>query len=255
MKTFTFSLLAACALAASPLAAQLAAHRPSQQQVLTAEIPGREIRTISLEGADGLARVVTGAGDKIRVQVRVSVLPVGKQDLGDLIRRWFLKSSYETDQDLLHALKMRSQVEASTLKLGLTPPVRSRHQRLREEWTIEVPPRVALDLKLQAADLEVSGVAGGVGADVAVGQVKIDVPGGNVAVSLGVGDAKVRTASDSVRRVELESSVGQTSLWMNGLQMPADREPGAGSEIATNGQGQYTLKIGISVGDAELRIR
>jgi len=187
--------------------------------------------------------------------VRVSLQPVGKQDLGDLVRRWFLSSAYDSDQDLLKALKLQSQAQAGKLTLGLTPPVRSRHQRLREEWTIEVPPRIALNLNLEASDLEVSGVTGGVGADVTVGQVSIDVPAGNVDVSLGVGDAKVRTGSGSVRRVQLESSVGRTVLWMNGLQMPVDREPGAGSEVKTDGQGQYTYKVEVEVGDAELRIR
>lgn len=255
MKTFILSLLVACSLtAASPLTAQ-PAKRSALRQVLTAEIPAREIRSIALEGADGLARIVPGADDKVRVQVRVSLQPVGKQDFGDLVRRWFLSSAYDSDQDLLNALKLQSRTQAGKLTLGLTPPVRSRHQRLREEWTIEVPPRVALDLSLEAADLEVSGVAGGVGAEVAVGQLSIDVPAGNVAVSLGVGDAKIRTASGSVRRVQLESSVGRTSLWMNGLRMPVDREPGAGSEVTTDGQGQYTYKVEVSVGDAELRIR
>ena len=256
MKSLYLVLLSVCcAVAAAPaVGAQLPKPSPLRR-VLRADIPAQALRSIALRGGDGKVRIAPGTADTVRVLVKVYPKPPRKRDLVESMRKWFLTSAYRTDEEFVQAIRIESRSEEGKLELGLTPSASSRRRRIKEEWILEVPSRLALVLSLGEADLDVSGVAGGVNLELGVGQADLDVPAGDVAVELGVGSAKVRTASDSIRQVKLTSSVGGTSLWTHGARVRYSDPPGAGSEISMEGQGQYSIRIEVSVGNAELRIR
>jgi hypothetical protein len=258
MKRFFYpSLLAVCfavGAAASVIGAQPTKPSPLQR-VLRAVIPARAVRSIVLRAGDGKVRIASANGDVVRALVKVYPKPPSERDVVESVRKWFLTSAYRTDGEFVQAIRIESRSEGGQLELGLTPSASSRRRRIKEEWTLEVPSRAALVLSLREADLDVSGVAGGVNVELGAGQADLDIPAGDVAVEVAVGSAKVRTASDSIRQVRLTSAVGRTSLWRHGARVRYGDPPGAGSEISVEGQGRYSIRIDVSVGDAELRIR
>jgi hypothetical protein len=84
--------------------------------------------------------------------------------------------------------------------------------------------------------------------------VDVDVPGGDLDVSVTVGKARVRSGSESVRELGIRSQVGNTNLWMNGMKMKYSDPPGPGSRFSMSGDGEDSIKVFVQVGDATLRV-
>src|SRR3982751_4983798 len=220
MKSFYLSLVAACwMLGGASVAGAQAAKTPPLEQVLTAEIPAQAVQSILLDGGDGKVHIVAGADDKVRVQVRIAPKPPSKQDKMEATRRWFQASAYPKDGDIFKAVRIESRSKGGRLELGLTLAAGNRRHRITEEWSLAVPARAAVELQLGEADLDIAGIGGGVRLDLGVGHARLDIPVGDVAAKIGVGGVKIQTASDSIRKVRLASSVGKTSLWAHGARV------------------------------------
>ena len=196
-------------------------------------------------------------GDEDTVQIRVELRPENWSDNEPWqgIKKWFLTSAYDDLDDLIDTIRLDADSSPSgRVKIGLTPPKRARESKVREDWSITVPKRLAVKLELSRATVEIEGVAGGVDISLGNGSIDVDVPGGDLDVAVLVGKAQVRTGSKSVRELGVRSQVGNTSLWMNGMKMKYPKPPGPGSHVSLSGDGEDSISIFVQVGDASLRV-
>jgi hypothetical protein len=102
--------------------------------------------------------------------------------------------------------------------------------------------------------VEIYGISGGCEAELNVGDLKIDVPGGNIRATTNVGEVTVRSATQSIANVDVDASVGDTRLIVNGLRIPNEKRYGPGSRVNTDGNGKDRIRVSASVGDAEVTI-
>lgn len=224
------------------------------ERVLERELPADGIRMIVLDGGNGSARIAVGDDDTIRIRVGIRPERLSDNSPWQGIKKWFLTSAYDDVDDLIEALELKTDPSGGKLEIDLRPSRRTRESKVREDWRLTVPPRLAVRLAMARADTEVIGVAGGVEVSIGNGSADVDVPGGDLDVEVTVGRADVRTGSDTVRRLSLRSEVGDTRLWMNGLKVDHPDPPGPGSRISMSGQGSDTIEVFVRVGDASLRV-
>jgi hypothetical protein len=229
-----------------------AAPAPATERVLAAEFPAHGLERIVLVGGDGGATIAAHDADTVLVEVRVRPRT---NHVKDWLFSWFLTSRWKTNDDLVQAVAFENQESGAVLRLALTPPVRARHERIDEEWTVTLPARLALALDLNAADARVEGIEGGVEAEVNVGSLHIEVPAGDVDATMNVGDVVVRTASVSVGSVVTSANVGDTALWVDDLRIHHDDPPGPGSEVELHGRGRDTIRAVVNVGDTKVLVR
>jgi hypothetical protein len=243
----TLLVLLLLAAAAPPASA---AHR-----VFTTDVDATGLERLALTGGDGRAWITVHDAEVVRVNVVVGPRRRGLGDLGERIKHWFLTSRYETDDELVAALTLKSEKSGVVLALDLDPGARTRHERIEERWTIALPARLALDLDLNAADVSVRGTTGGVHAELNVGTLEVEVPQGSVDAEVNVGDIKVRTASTDVGLAVAEANVGDTYLSVDRLRVDHDDPPGPGSEVHLHGRGRDEIRAVVNVGDASIAVR
>jgi hypothetical protein len=137
-------------------------------------------------------------------------------------------------QSELDAVQISAEMRGSTLVLRLNPE--QRHDlELGEDWTVRLPARLAVRVKLGVGDLTVLDLTGEVRAEVGVGDVKIDGTYdsfGDIHASCGVGDATLRT--------------------------PAGRNEGDGfiaHTLRASGPGKSDIDVSAGVGDVTIRLR
>jgi hypothetical protein len=171
------------------------------------------------------------------------------------VRSWFLASRYKEDVDLVRATEILQEVNGGILELDLTPDLATRKDRVHERWTIELPARFQIGLRMDVGDASIAGAAGGVRARVAVGTITIDVPSGDVDARINVGDVKVHTAAHAVGDVLVDADVGDADLWVDGGRVEHENAPGPGGRVALRGSSGVTIRATAEVGDASVRIR
>lgn len=138
------------------------------------------------------------------------------------------------------------------LRLAVRQP---RRDRCGEEWTVELPARLAVRLEFAAARLDVDGVAGGLRARVSgAGDVHASLAGGPVHVETDVGDARVVSSARRYGEVELRSRVGSVSLRLFGHEVRTRRAPGSGDVVRLDGEGGAPVTVRVGVGRVEARL-
>ncbi|MFI5167596.1 MAG: hypothetical protein ACHQQS_13340 [Thermoanaerobaculales bacterium] len=139
--------------------------------------------------------------------------------------------SRERDLDALEAI---GEVRGSTLVLRLRP---EQHHGVEfgEDWTVRLPAKLALKVKLGVGDVTVVDMVGDVRAELGVGDVKIEGTYdtfGDIRANCGVGDATLRT--------------------------PAGRDEGEGfiaHTLRATGPGKSEIHVAAGVGDVTIRLR
>jgi hypothetical protein len=120
---------------------------------------------------------------------------------------------------------------------------------------VSVPPRVALSVGGEVADLDIAGVAGGVTLSTRVGRVRVNTPSGSIDVVVrDVGDVSVESGSSDYGDADVRARVGSVELRVDGHRVEAAQAPGAGERIALRGQGRDRFRIETGVGRATLAI-
>ncbi len=224
-------------------------------RVIERDLPAAGIESLRLQGGNGSLRVTAGDGERLGIRVELS--PKRWTDTKPLrsIRSWFLSSSYDKDEDLMAAIRLDLEpLSEGRLSVGLTPAGSGRKDRVSEEWTLVVPARLAVRARMDYAEIEIAGVAGGIDIGAGAGSIEVDVPRGDLRVELTVGDVEVRNGSGSVGDVELRSVVGSTRLVLNGMRLEYPDPPGPGSEISVAAEGEDTVRIAVEVGDIAAEI-
>jgi hypothetical protein len=226
---------------------ELAGDREFPVRTLTSHVPAAGVTVVDLETGDAEVEVVAGPDDAIDVRVEASPASARRIGIGS-------PSGDPARADL------ETTVSNGVLKVRLLD-----HQMgaFEGRWTITAPARVAARLAIRDGRVDVTGLTGGVTASMGAGlhtnagRIHVDVPRGALDLSIGVGDVDAKTGAAGYGKVDVRSTVGDASLYVDGHAVDAPHEPGPGHrlQLAPGGTAGDDLKVRATVGSASLRIR
>jgi hypothetical protein len=192
---------------------------------------GESSRTLDLtRSAEGIqaVEIQTGVGD---VDVSADSGNVVTAHVEVRPKKAHFWSSRQRDLD---SLEIETEMRGTTLLLRLHPE--QRHDvEWGEDWSVRLPARLALRIKLGVGDVTVLDSAG------------------DVRVEVGVGDVKIEGAYDSSGDIRATCGVGDVSL-----RTPAGRDDGEGfiaHSLRGHGPGKAEIHVSVGVGDVTIRLR
>lgn len=206
-------VLASCFIAAS-------AEAGSVERTFDLDRKAEGIARVVLEVGVGDVEVIAEEADRITAHVEVST---NKSWRGSARAR-----------RLLEELELKSDVRGDELHLSITRRDDDDHN-FGEDWTLRLPPGVALEIQLGVGELRILDLAADIEAEVGVGDVRIEgvhAGFGDISASCGVGDVSLRT--------------------------PEGREEGRGfiaDSLDAQGPGKARLDVEVGVGDVDIRLR
>lgn len=221
------------ALAVSPLA-----YGQDRTRDLNSTVPADQIRSVVIDANVGKVELRGTSDNTARIAVHIKAKSTFSIWSG---REW-------GDPD---GVDLRTEVRGSELRITL----RGERKNLQEEWVITVPSRVEAKVNANVGSVDVYGITGGCDAEVNVGELKIDVPEGDIRAVTNVGEVKIRTATKSFASVNVDASVGDTRLMIDGNRIRSKRGYGPGSRASADGPGKDRIRVSASVGDAEVTVR
>lgn len=125
---------------------------------------------------------------------------------------------------------------------------------IQQTWTVEVPPVMHLQVDMQAGELEIAGVAGGVDADLHAGRLAVDIPYGALHGNVGMGDIDARTHVLDYGAVSLTSGAGEAQLTVNGSGAGSSQRSGAGQRVDYQGTGKNAVSLSSGAGKVALSL-
>ncbi len=183
---------------------------------------------------------ITGVADGDEIVVSVELEPRRGGFFSSL-----KKAQLEVDQATL-------RMDASRGVLRLEIETDSGDRRFEENWTIEMPARLALDLDLGVGDVDIRSLGGAVSVDLGVGDVDAEGVSNDVTVDVGVGDATIRGPADAFGSVDGSGGVGDARLMVRGERIESSGFVGHSAEWT--GDGEHTIEISLGVGDARVTL-
>lgn len=229
-------------LLALPLLAQAAGPR-----TLSADIPAAGVNRLVLNL--GVGRAVISASPDDQVHVRVTLRQKQQHFL------WFFHWMSSGSAREIAAANLSRQRSGDSLSLGIEYAGRPDNGDLKQDWTVELPARLAVDAIMKVGQLTIGGVTGGINARLSVGQLDIDAPRGPVTGAVDVGEIRVHSASPQPGNLSLSSNIGEVALYVNGkYARHAGEHNGLGHRIRLPGSGPDNMKLSVNVGEVNLRI-
>ncbi|HEV2212149.1 MAG TPA: hypothetical protein VGS99_02265 [Gammaproteobacteria bacterium] len=125
---------------------------------------------------------------------------------------------------------------------------------IQEAWTVEVPPIMHLQVDMQAGNLQILGVAGGVDADLRAGKLMVNIPYGALHGNVGTGDIEAQCHVLDYGAVSLSSGVGEAQLTINGSAAGTSQRNGAGQRVDYQGSGKNPVNLSSGAGKVELSL-
>ncbi|MGA9852414.1 MAG: hypothetical protein WBR15_05725 [Gammaproteobacteria bacterium] len=141
-----------------------------------------------------------------------------------------------------------------TLKLGVQYPANADASGISEHWIVAVPASVHINSHVSIGKLDVSGITGGVEADMNVGKVQLDVPGGVLKITTNVGKIQAVAHTLNYSDVTLGASVGSTTLTVDGVPMGTHQKAGAGDTLNYKGGGKDTINLQVNTGKVDVTL-
>jgi len=225
-----------------PLLAQAAAPR-----MLSANIPATGINTLAITVGVGELRITPSTDNTVHVQVSL------EQKSREFL--WFFHWRSRATTQEIQAAQIARQQQGQRLLLSLTTPGKLSNDDVKQKWIIQVPARLAVDLNMKVGQATISGVAGGVQADLNVGELDVDVPGGALSAKVNVGQISATTGTTRPGAIALSSTIGETALYLHGKYIShAGEHSGLGRRINLNGNGPDSMKLSVNVGEVDLRV-
>ena len=173
------------------------------------------VEVMRLDIRVGDAEVTASADDKIHVAVKVYGA-----------RGWFGRRS-----SVPEGVELKVRQRSNYVQLALDD------DNFEEEWTIQIPARLALDVDFGVGDIEISGLTG------------------DITLDLGVGDARIRGLAEHYSSVYGDVGVGDghggrvPSHGVGGVDLPGDRgvvddRPGAKVQVDRASGRRFDMGIG-----------
>ncbi|HSN16801.1 MAG TPA: hypothetical protein VLV87_01210 [Gammaproteobacteria bacterium] len=231
-------------LSALPLAAH-AEPTSSMPRILKSELAATGINGVALEVGVGELHVTTSNDDKVHVQV--TLRHKERQFL------WFFHWMDGGSASQIAAATIQQKRGGDRLTLSLSYP-HSGDDDMKQEWDVQIPPRLRLDATMEVGDLGVDGVSGGVTARLNVGEVSIDVPQGSIDASVDVGEIRAKTATAKRGKIQLITNIGDAMLVIQGSESGYHDHGGLGTRVSLDGSGPDAVQLKVNIGDVSLHV-
>ncbi len=229
-------------LLALPLVVHAAATR-----TLSADIPAAGINKLAIAVGVGELRV-TPSRDAA-VHVRVALRQKSREFL------WFFHWQSSSTAREIQAAQITRQKQGDRLVLSLSEPKNLDNDDVKQKWSVQVPARLAVDINMKVGQATVTGIAGGVHADLNVGEIDLDTPRGPMSADVNVGQIRAESGSAQHGDITLSSTIGEAALYINGKRVDgAGGHNGLGRSINFGGSGPDSMKLSVNVGEVDLRI-
>ncbi len=229
-------------LLALPLVVHAAATR-----TLSADIPAAGINKLAIAVGVGELRV-TPSRDAA-VHVRVALRQKSREFL------WFFHWQSSSTAREIQAAQITRQKQGDRLVLSLSEPKNLDNDDVKQKWSVQVPARLAVDINMKVGQATVTGIAGGVHADLNVGEIDLDTPRGPMSADVNVGQIRAESGSAQHGDITLSSTIGEAALYINGKRVGgAGGHNGLGRSISFSGSGPDSMKLSVNVGEVDLRI-
>jgi hypothetical protein len=224
------ALIAAALACANPRPPALMFERGQTQAQLS--IDATNTGRLSLEGGAARVKIAPSVDDSVRVTTELR----------------------STDQKRLRekcipGARLERDVADGTLSLRLR---QSGRDTCGETWNVSVPPRMFVNLEFANAEVDASGIRGGLNVRVTgTGKVIASVDSAPASVTMNVGDVHVVANRAAVGALELGSDVGRAELTLRGVKVPVTKS-GSSSRISTRGTGNHDIRLHTRVGNVSL---
>ncbi|HEX7028067.1 MAG TPA: hypothetical protein VF268_12560 [Gammaproteobacteria bacterium] len=212
----------------------------SSKVVIEGEAPMQDLNQLQLKAEVGKVNIEGGKTDRVRW--RVELEPKGG---------WF--TSAQSVQEKLKGIRVVSEIDGNILSLKLDYPPGVDHDDCKQNWEVELPAVLGLNVKHGVGSLHVAGLTGGVDVESGVGEVKVDVPAGGVRAKVGVGDVNVVSATGSLGDIDLHAGVGDASARVAGKDLAA-RRAGPEAKLSYTNDGDDNYRLSADVGNVQLRV-
>lgn len=215
-------------------------------RVIEGSLPVASATRLALDAGVGSLTVKVGTGDAVKWRVALEA---------DVDGGWFSSRRHDRDvQDAIAAAKVEASVRGETVELLLDLPRGTDEDDVDQRWTVEVPAAFAARVALEVGDLKVTGIGGGVRADVDVGNITLDLPGGAIEATVDVGDIDLVCADAPSGDIDLAADVGDVDLELDGRHIRNDHGYGPGESLRLTGKGGDRIRARVDVGDIDASI-
>ena len=203
------------------------------QEQTQASIDVSKASRVSLVGRVARVTIVPGEGDSVRLS-----LALRSTDTKRLREK------------CIPGARLEQQLLDGTLSLQLR---QSGREQCGETWHVTLPPRLAVALEFSHAEIDASGIGGGLTVRVSgTGRVTATVDSAPATVTMGVGDVHVVARRAAVGELFVESEVGRAELTLHGVRVPGVERAGPSSTISTRGNGHHDYRVRTRVGNVSL---
>lgn len=209
-------------------------------RTLSDSVPADGVQVVSLDSSIGDVeiRAVEGARE---ITVEVLLTP----------RRGGLFSSKKRAEQDVEAASLSIKTSGGKLELHVAPKGGD-DRRFEEDWRIELPPSVAIELDHGVGDIDIRGAASRVEVDAGVGDVRIEAGAGDIAVDIGVGDVLVRAPAAAYASAEGSCGVGDVRMTVAGERV--DSSGFVGTSASWKGSGSGRIEVSAGVGDTVITL-
>jgi hypothetical protein len=213
-------------------------------RTLSADVSGTGLDTLALQVGVGELRVTASADDEVHAEV--TLRPKERELFG------FLHWSGAPGRDMAAAV-IHQELRDKRLTLSLDLDGHDRDE-IKQEWEVQVPARLRLDSVMNVGEMNIAGVAGGVGAKLDVGELEIDVPKGSIDADVNVGEIRARSGSGHHGRIQLASNIGDATLLLHGSESGVHEHGGLGNRVSMDGNGPDSMDLRLNIGEVTLRV-
>jgi hypothetical protein len=213
-------------------------------RTLSADLASAGLDTLALQVGVGEVHITASADDEVHAEV--TLRPKEREFLG------FLHWSSSMGRDIAAAaIHQERKDKRLTLSLDLDG---HDQDEIKQEWEVQVPARLKLDSVMNVGEMNIAGVAGGVGAKLDVGELEIDVPKGSIDADVNVGEIRAKSGSAHHGRIQLASNIGDATLMLHGAESGVHEHGGLGNRVSMDGDGPDSMDLKLNIGEVTLRV-
>ena len=218
--------------------------------LLTADASAAGVQHVSFQAATGEAIIGASGDDQLHVQ-----LDLRQDERGFLgIFHWM---SEDTTRDLKGA-SVKLQRDGDGVGISLVYPSGDSHSDVKQEWTVKLPPRLALQADMQAGRMVIKDMSGGIDAKLGAGDLSIHSPSGPVRGDVRAGRLHVISDSTQPGSISLRSLFGLAVLDLQGTYYgPPEKQSGFrffGNDVTQVAGGKDDMDLHVTAGLVDLRV-
>ena len=218
--------------------------------LLTADASTTGVQHVTFQAANGEAIIGASSDDRLHVQLDL------RQDevrfLG--IFHWMSES---TTRDLKGA-SVKLEHQGDGVEISLVYPSGDTHSDVKQEWTVKLPPRLALQAHMQAGRMVIKDMAGGIDASLGAGDLSIHSAAGPVRAGVRAGRLHVISDSTQPGSISLRSLFGLAVLDLQGTYYgPPEKQDGFkffGNDVNQVAGGKDDMDLHVTAGLVDLRV-